>query len=66
MGLQLKDGECLKWLDVGQGLRQGYALHVALQRFSEDAYILGNLVHLNESSKGVGSETTLDTVMRAV
>ena len=41
-------------------------LHIALERFSRNADILGNLVHLDESPKGMGPETALDVVMRAV
>ena len=41
-------------------------LHIALERFSRNADILGDLVHLDESPKGMGPETALDVVMRAM
>ena len=41
-------------------------LRVALQRFSEDADILADLVHLKEQSGKVGPETALECVRRAV
>lgn len=53
-------GECSKWFDVEQGLRQGCLLtqllyHVfvaasklALNRFSEDPVCFAQLVHLDE------------------
>ena len=41
-------------------------LLVALQRFSEDADILADLVHLKEQSGKVGPETALECVRRAV
>ena len=37
-----------------------------LQRFSEDADILADLVHLKEQSGKVGPETALEYVRRAV
>ena len=40
-------------------------LLITLQRFSRKADILGDLVHLDESPKGMGPETALDVVMRA-
>ena len=74
-----EDGECSKWFEVGQGLQQGCVLSllffsiffaavllIALQWFSRNADILGDLVHLDESPKGMGPETALDIVMRAV
>ena len=41
-------------------------LHIALERFSRNADILGDLVHLDESPKGMEPETALNIVMRAV
>ena len=41
-------------------------MHIALERFSRNADILGDLMHLDESPKGMGPETALDIVMRAV
>ena len=35
-------------------------LLIALERFSRNADILGDLVHLDESPKGMGPETALD------
>ena len=55
------DGQCSEWFEVTQGLRQGCVLSpllsniffdaillVALERFSKDADILADLVHLQE------------------
>ena len=71
-----EDGE---WFEVGQGLPQGYVLspllfnvffaavlRIALERFSRNTDILGDLVHLDESPKGMVSETALDVGMCAV
>ena len=41
-------------------------LLVALQRFSEDAHILADLVHLKEQPEKVGPETALECVRRTV
>ena len=73
------DGVCSEWLKVAQGLRQGCVLTpllfhiffatmllVALQRFSEDADILADLVHLKEQLGKVSPETALECVRRAV
>ena len=60
------DGVCSEWFEVAQGLRQGCVLAplllVALQRFSEDADILADLVHLKEQPGKVGPETALECV----
>ena len=74
-----EDGECSEWFEVGQGLRQGCVLspllfnvffaavlHIALERFSRNGHILGDLVHLDEWPKGMGPETVLDVVTRAL
>ena len=72
------DGVCSERFDVTQRLRQKCVLAtllfniffaamllVALQRFSEDADILADLVHLKQSGK-VDSEMELECVRRAV
>ena len=41
-------------------------LYIALEQFSRNADILGDLVHLDESPKGMRPETALDVVVRAV
>ena len=41
-------------------------LLIALQRFNINADILADLVHLDESPKGMGLNNALDVVMRAV
>ena len=77
--VQPDDGVCSDWLEVEQGLRQGFVLspllfsiffaavlNVALQRFSEDPAILAELVHLKKPSTSIGPEPAMDYVRRAV
>ena len=64
---------------MAQGLRQGYVLSpllfnvlfaaillVSLERFSKDAGILEDLIHLHEQPSKVGPETALEYVQRAI
>ena len=73
------DGRCSEWFEVAQGLRRGCVLSpllfnvffaaillVALERFSKDADILADLIHLQEQSPKVGPETALECVRRAI
>ena len=73
------DGICSEWLKVAQGLRQGCVLApllfnifflvmllVTLQQFSEDTYILADLVYLKEQLGKLGWEAALECVRRAV
>ena len=62
------DGRCSEWFEVAQGLRQKYVLspllfnvffagilRAALERFSKDAGILVDLIHLREQPSKVSS-----------
>ena len=73
------DGVCWNSFEVEQELRQGCVLSplffsiffaavltVVLQRFSEVAVILAELVHLKEPPKSMGPELVMDYVRRAV
>ena len=73
------DGRCSEWFEVAQGLRQGCVfspllfnvffaaiLFVALERFSKDAGVLVDLIHLQEQPSKVGPETALGCVRRAI
>ena len=73
------DGRCSEWFEVAQGLRQecvlspllfnvffAAVLRVVLERFSKDAGILADLIHLHEQPLKVGPETALECVRRAI
>ena len=73
------DGRCPERLEVAQELRQGCVLSsllfnvflavilfVVLERFSKDAGILADLIHLQEQPSKVGPETALECVRRAI
>ena len=77
--LRRDDGRCPEWFEVAQGLRQGCVLspllvnaffaailRVVLERFSKDAGILADLIHLHEQPSKVGPETALECVRRAI
>ena len=73
------DGRSSEWFEVAQGLREGYVLspllfnvffaailRVVPERFSKDAGILADLIHLHEQPSKVGPETVLECVRRAI
>ena len=73
------DGRCLEWFEVAQGLRQRCVLSpllfnvffaaillVARERFSKDADILANRIHLQERPSKTGPETALKYVRRSI
>ena len=73
------NGRCSEWFEVAQGLRQGCVLSpllfnvffaaillVVLKRFSKDAGILADLIHLQEQPSNVGPKTALECVWRAI
>ena len=73
------DGRCSEWFEVAQGLLQGCVLspllfnvffpailRVVLERFSKDAGILADLIHLHEQPSKVGPKTALECVRRAI
>ena len=73
------DRRCSEGFKVAQGLRQGCVLSallfngffaatilVALERFSKDAGILADLIHLQQQPSNVGPETALECAQRAI
>ena len=73
------DGRCSEWFDAAQGLRHVWVLYpllfnvffaailrVVLERFSKDAGILADLIHLHEQPSKVGPETALECARRAI
>ena len=73
------DGRSSEWFKVAQGLRQkcllspllfivffAAILFVALERFSKDAGILADRIHLQEQPSKVGPEKALECVRRTI
>ena len=73
------DGRCPERFEVAQELRQGCVLSpllfnvffavilfVVLERFSKDAGILADRIHLHEQPSKVGPETALECARRAI
>ena len=73
------DGRCSEWFKVAQRLRQGCVLSpllfdvffgaiffAALERFSKDAGILADFIHLQEPPSKVSPEMALECVRRAI
>ena len=73
------DGRCPERFEVAQELRQGCVLSPLLfnvffaailfvvpERFSKDAGILADLIHLQEQPSKVGPKMTLECVRRAI
>ena len=73
------DGRCSEWFEAAQGLREGCVLSpllfdvffgaiffFALERFSKDAGILADFIHLQEQSSKVSPEMALECVRRAI
>ena len=73
------DRRCLEWFEVAQGLHRGCVLSpllsnvffaaiilVVQERFSNDADILADIIHLQEQPSKFGPATALECVRRAI
>ena len=73
------DGRCSEWFEVAQGLRQrctfspllfnaffATILLVALDKFSNDAGLLAETIHLQEQPSKFGPKTALECVRRTI